>query len=658
MTIKDNYRQEPTPSTTLHSLLIIYPLSFLFVLLFTACDPGDPAVDALHHAADSLMAVGRPDSALHLLHTLNGDPSRRQLMRHELLYAKAMNKAYVPFTTDSVMKAVTNYYDRHGTPNERMEAHYLLGCTYRDMGEAPRAIDCYLDAAACADTTAKDCDFWMMASVYGQMAYLYHQQFLLSYEIDAHRLASRYNYLAGDTLYALFEQKMIAGAYILQNKKDSAETILNDVIRLYRERGQEQKALQTSTMMMCLLIDSLGRQTELKQLIDAYDAKFKPYNDYHEQTSSFCLFYYYKGHYFDNISLLDSAEYYYRKSYIPGIPGQNSTANEGAYKGLLSVFSKLGLSDSIAKYARLYCEVNDSTVSRKDQEVTAQMTASYNYRHYQKEAQENERKAHRTELMLIALSVVLCVLVATGTYVARLYKSRQQRKRKALEEEHRRREAHLREAHRQELAEQESLFLQKEGELKRMEDIYHKVTETIRQELDCAKSESLNMRENYAKARLAIEEINAHYEKDKNALNEEIRALKLNIAELKKREVFTDNKGMASRLHATDIVMNLKSRSDKPNKVMTTKESEELSDMFRQFFPMFIQDMKLGKGLNKTDETIAMLTALGLKPGQIQCLTDKSSSQITNSKSKTNRILFADSSASSLYQNMVLRYGI
>ena len=156
-------------------------------------------------------------------------------MEQELLRARAMNKEYVLFTTDSVMREVADYYDRHGTPNERMEAHYLLGCTYRDMGEAPRAIDCYLDAAACADTTAKDCDFWMMASVYGQMAYLYHQQLLFTYEIEARQQACRYNLLAGDTLSALHERKIIGGVYLLQNKRDSAEHIIKNVMQSYRE---------------------------------------------------------------------------------------------------------------------------------------------------------------------------------------------------------------------------------------------------------------------------------------------------------------------------------------------------------------------------------------------------------------------------------------
>ena len=142
----------------------------------------------------TILAFLLPVAALFLA-DCTGGPSA-DAMRQQLLRAREMNKNYVPFTAggdmqsvggdmqspDSVMKEVADWYDRHGTPNERMEAHYLLGCVYRDMGEAPRAVDCYLDAAACADTTAIDCDYYKLASIYGQMATLYHQQLLLSYE--------------------------------------------------------------------------------------------------------------------------------------------------------------------------------------------------------------------------------------------------------------------------------------------------------------------------------------------------------------------------------------------------------------------------------------------------------------------------------------------
>lgn len=588
-----------------------------------------------------------------LLTACNGGQQKR--MEAELLHARKMNKEYVNFTTDSVMKEVVSWYDRHGTPNERMEAHYLLGCTYRDLGEAPRAVDCYLDAAACADTTAADCDFYTMGCVYAQMADLYHKQFLLSYVVDAEKKATHSFYLAKDTAKALFEQKMTAGAYILLNKRDSAEITLNAVMHSYREKGSEQEALQASTMLMHLLIDSPERQAELKRLIDIYEAKCELFDKNHELPPHARLFNYYKGKYYENIGLLDSAVYYYRNIYSPRMASADRIP---LYRGLFSIFAKKGDADSLAKYAQLYCDVNDSSIVLKDQAATAQVTASYNYNRYQREAQVNERLRHKTELQLTLLGVAFCLVIVAGIYAARLYKNRQLKKRKALEETHRRKVAQMHEAYRQQLLAQENLFNQKEAELRRMEDIYHKVTKAIRTELDNAKNESQNMRENYTKAKQTIDEINAHFEKDKTALNEEIQTLKNNIAELKKREVFTDNQEMAKRLHATDIVTRLKARADLPTRPMTAKEAERLNEAFSQFFPLLVQDIKTGKSMNKNDEAVVLLTALGMKPGQIQCLTDKSPSQITNSKAKTNRALFADNSATSLYSNLVLRYGV
>ncbi|MDO4309248.1 MAG: hypothetical protein Q4C43_00775 [Prevotella sp.] len=43
------------------------------------------------------------------------DQKQKELMRHSLLTAKEQNENNQPFTTDSVMKDVTKYYDRHGS---------------------------------------------------------------------------------------------------------------------------------------------------------------------------------------------------------------------------------------------------------------------------------------------------------------------------------------------------------------------------------------------------------------------------------------------------------------------------------------------------------------------------------------------------------------
>ena len=81
-----------------------------------------------------------------------------QQMLAQLEELERQNVADSLMTNDSLALALADFFDRHGTPNEQLRAHYILGRTYADMGEAPAALNAYLDAADCADTTAIDCD--------------------------------------------------------------------------------------------------------------------------------------------------------------------------------------------------------------------------------------------------------------------------------------------------------------------------------------------------------------------------------------------------------------------------------------------------------------------------------------------------------------------
>ncbi|MBP5770835.1 MAG: hypothetical protein J6W75_05680 [Bacteroidaceae bacterium] len=84
--------------------------------------------------------------SLHLLHHLiygccllflTCCTGQRKRMEQIIQDAKEQNLNYVPFTTDSLLLEAVAYYDRHGTSNERLLAHYLFGYAYRDMNEAP-----------------------------------------------------------------------------------------------------------------------------------------------------------------------------------------------------------------------------------------------------------------------------------------------------------------------------------------------------------------------------------------------------------------------------------------------------------------------------------------------------------------------------------------
>jgi tetratricopeptide (TPR) repeat protein len=82
----------------------------------------------------------------------------RTRMRAGLDSINQRNRNDQPFAVQDVEPYV-QFFDRHGTPNDRLLAHYLLGRAYHEQGEAPMALECYQKAAECADTTSKDCDY-------------------------------------------------------------------------------------------------------------------------------------------------------------------------------------------------------------------------------------------------------------------------------------------------------------------------------------------------------------------------------------------------------------------------------------------------------------------------------------------------------------------
>ena len=99
----------------------------------------------------------------------------RNHMRAGLDSINQRNRNDQPFTVADVEPYV-QFFDNHGTPNDRLLAHYLLGRAYHDHGEAPMALECYQNAIDCADTLSADCNCSQLARVYAQMAQIFYEQ--------------------------------------------------------------------------------------------------------------------------------------------------------------------------------------------------------------------------------------------------------------------------------------------------------------------------------------------------------------------------------------------------------------------------------------------------------------------------------------------------
>ena len=107
--------------------------------------------------------------------------------RAQLDSLQRANQADTVFRNDSLQRILADYFDRHGTPDDRMLAHYLLGRAYYDMGETPLALHHYHEAIESADTTDKDCDFRQLGRIYGQMANTMYGQRMLEKSIEYFR---------------------------------------------------------------------------------------------------------------------------------------------------------------------------------------------------------------------------------------------------------------------------------------------------------------------------------------------------------------------------------------------------------------------------------------------------------------------------------------
>ena len=581
-------------------------IAYIVVILcmFLSCGIRREYKDALLRA-ETVMDE-HPDSALQILDSLGQHETeftRHFNMQYQLHRQNAVNKTSDKFTSDSLCQVLVHYFDRHGSVNERVLAHYLLGRAYTDMGEAPMAISKYQDAIDAADTTVANFNFRTLSNVYAQMADLYHYQFLLTNEIEARGKASHYAFRAHQPKWGIYNQVLSASAYILLNKKDSAEIILKSSLEQYRKHGYTQEALRYSKALMHLYTNPPQRLTEAKALIDRFEAESDLFDEHHELPPLQRQYYDYKGKYYEGINKLDSAEFYYRKTRYPNM---DYTAQDPMYKGLLSVFTKRHQADSIAKYARLYCMVNDSSIALKDRDVVAQMTATYNYSRLQKEAHENEVKAYKTLLgLIIAAAVAVLALVAAFLVWKRFRRKYQQ-------------------------------------EIMQLKTEYANA--------------SYEYEENLRELQL-LESAHQENESERKRLLDENVELQSRIQELQKEKAISRNLSASALFAEEPIVKRFHEIGVQPLENVKEEEWAELTDTFANSYPDLFLD--LCQYCNTPQSIrVCMLTVMGLGNNEQANLLGTTSSRISNVKLALNKALFNESSSRTLNKNLLVQYSV
>jgi len=354
---------------------------------------------------------------------LLGDASDSERMKYYLRLADAQNKLEKPMLSDSLFFEVVNYYDNNGTNNEQMKAHYLLGCIYRDMKEAPVALQSYYDAIDKADTLSPKCDYITMMCVWGQIAELLHSQCMPHDEINAWE---KYSYCASK---AGLEYEKIHG-YELQMRPYSllCDTtklleLTSEVVDLYKKAGLNDCVYQVYGYAIDVYIHR-----------KLYDKAAECMSVYEQEP----------GFYLQNGEIKDRRNsYYYSKGmYALGV-GQLAEAKRCFYtldrfnqkklscKGFIEYYRKLGNIDSVAKYSLLLEQRLNSEYIKKSADAVINVKSMYDFSRYQRLAEINKYKANLYFLIGI---IVLLVFFIVAFLSYRYHKRNMYRKNKALNE--------------------------------------------------------------------------------------------------------------------------------------------------------------------------------------------------------------------------------
>ena len=405
------------------------PLILLLVAVLLFCTCGDRTVQRMLDRAEAIINEN-PSEAIAVLDSIGEDGlSRSQRMRRLLLLTNAQNKCDTVFRSDSIQRLLVDYYEYHGTANDRMLAHYLLGRAYYDMGEMPMALNAY--QLALADTSGTEKDYYLLTRIHAQISNIFFKQNLIDDQLKHIDLSVKYALLSHDTISAILNNAQKTYAYERKGEIDSALYYCQQSSMLAKKHGYQKLSAGILGGAITILVekDSLNKA---KTFMDIYEPESGFFDKNHGIAKGREIYYYTKGRYYLAKEKYDSAEFFFRKELREGKDFNNQNA---ASRGLALLFQKTHQPDSAAKYALYSYAMNDSVYAHMATEEVERMKAMYDYNRHLKLAEAKSREAQATRSLVWIISL-FCLSIILSLYIVIL-------KHKKREEEMVRREENL-----------------------------------------------------------------------------------------------------------------------------------------------------------------------------------------------------------------------
>ena len=397
--------------------LLVFLLSVFVCVTFVSCGQATQYPVVLETAYS--LAYVNPDSAVSLLQDVESEMSvSRPAVRHyyDLLTLKAHDKADHPLTSDSLILDILEFYEHGGDPNILPEAYYYAGRVYRELGDAPQAIDYFQKA----QTSLEELDLQKLPVVkakqyeklkgiiLAQKGYLFREQHLYKEALNSFNHAFRLDSVSHDTTGMFYCLKDVGGV-LSASRDDEGAIRFYDLAEQLASEYSGKINLDNLITQKCHCLIRLKRFDEVGKILQSFQPQIT--------RVSFEQIFTMYGEYYWKIDESEKAVPYFKTLYEKG----SVFSRSNAALWFSDYEMKRGNAKAAMRYMAEFSNLELEVRKLRDEEVVALSNSLYNYNLREQEnlRLKTTQKIHNlTILSLLTISFFLtCTLMALGQYI-------------------------------------------------------------------------------------------------------------------------------------------------------------------------------------------------------------------------------------------------
>ncbi len=256
-------------SFCLMAVLILPVLS----IIFTACRT-NTATKAQLDRAESIMEE-YPDSALTIIEGIsqNSLKDNAAKARYALLKSMAIDKTGIDTTVFDILQPAIDYYQDHGTPNDKLRTYYYQGRIFQNREDYTSAMTAFVRASDFKDQAT---DSLAIARLLIAQGVIYYNEYKAA-EFIANNLQAAEIYKAKSKKREEVDRYLAAleGYFILENK-EKIDSILNILKQISYQDTQE--SMELNNYLISYFIE-YENEEELSKILKSLSHTELPDND-------------------------------------------------------------------------------------------------------------------------------------------------------------------------------------------------------------------------------------------------------------------------------------------------------------------------------------------------------------------------------------------